>query len=133
MIRMLDRNICIYMMKRNPPKVFENLRKFSPDSVGISTITEAELRFGMSNSKKPEHNHRVLDEFLGPFQILPFDSAAASHYGEIRSHLKRSGTPIGNIDLLIGAHARSLSATLVSNKLKEFERVPGLKLENWAE
>jgi tRNA(fMet)-specific endonuclease VapC len=129
---MLDTNICIYTMKKKPPEVFEKLRKLSPDSVGISAITEAELRFGMSNSSKPEHNHRTLDEFLGPFQIVPFDSAAAAHYGEIRSNLRRSGTPIGNMDLLIASHARSLSLTLVTNNTKEFEKVPGLKLENWA-
>jgi tRNA(fMet)-specific endonuclease VapC len=131
MIYMLDTNICIYTMKKHPPGVFKNLRKLSPDSVGISAITEAELRFGMSNSSKPEHNHRILDEFLGPFQIVPFDSAAAAHYGEIRSHLRRNGTLIGNMDLLIAAHARSLPVTLVTNNMKEFERVPGLKLENW--
>lgn len=132
MIYLLDTNICIYTMKKNPPGVFANLRKLSPDSVGISAITEAELRFGMSNSRKPQHNHLILDEFLGPFQIMPFDSSAAAHYGEIRSHLKRSGEPIGNMDLLIAAHARSLSVTLVTNNMKEFEKVPGLKLENWA-
>jgi tRNA(fMet)-specific endonuclease VapC len=86
----------------------------------------------MSNSSRPEHNHRILDEFLGPFQIIPFDSPAAAHYGEMRSNLRRSGTPIGNMDLLIAAHARSLSVTLVTDNLKEFEKVPGLKLENWA-
>jgi tRNA(fMet)-specific endonuclease VapC len=131
MIYMLDTNICIYTMKKNPPGVFENLRKLSPDSVGISAITEAELRFGMSHSSKPEHNHRILDEFLGPFQITPFDSAAAAHYGQIRSQLKRSGTLIGTMDLLIAAHARSLSVTLVTNNIKEFKKVRGLKLGNW--
>lgn len=131
MIYMLDTNICIYTMKKNPPGVFENLRQLSPDSVGISAITEAELRFGMSNSSKPEHNHRILDEFLGPFQIVPFDTVAAAHYGEIRSHLKRQGTPIGNMDLLIAAHARSLSVTLVTNNMRKFERVPELEVVSW--
>lgn len=132
MIYMLDTDTCIYTIKKNPRGVFAKLRKFSPDSIAISAITEAELRFGMSNSSKPEHNHRVLDEFLAPFQVVSFDSAAAAHYGEIRSHLRRSGTPIGNMDLLIAAHARSLSVTLVSNNVKEFAKVPGLKLENWS-
>ena len=133
MIYMLDTNICIYTMKRKPPGVFENLRKLSPESVGISAITEVELRFGMSNSSKPDHNHKVLDEFLTPFRIFPFDSAAAAHYGDIRTHLRRKGTPIGNMDLLIAAHARSLSACLVTNNVKEFERTPGLVLENWVQ
>jgi tRNA(fMet)-specific endonuclease VapC len=131
MLYMLDTNICIYTMKKHPPRIFENLKKLSPGVVGISAITEAELRFGMSNSARPEHNHRVLDEFLGPFDIFPFDSAAAAHYGEIRSHLRQNGATIGNMDLLIAAHARSLSVTLVTNNVKEFERVPHLKLENW--
>ena len=93
---------------------------------------EAELRFGMSNSSKPEHNHRILDEFLGPFEIVQFDGAAAAHYGEIRSHPRRNGTLTGNLGLLIAAHAGSLPVTLVTNNTKEFERAPGLKLENWA-
>lgn len=131
MIYMLDTNICIYTMKKNPPEVFENLRKHSPDSVGISAITEAELRFGMSNSSRPEHNHRILDELLGPFQIVPFDTVAAAHYAEIRLHLKRQGTPIGNMDLLIAAHARSLPVVLVTNNMREFARVPELKVVSW--
>jgi len=109
---MLDTDACIYTIKRNPPAVFEELRKLSPGMIGISTITEAELRFGMSNSSRPEHNHRVLDEFLAPFQIVPFDSDAAGHYGEIRAHLRRNGTPIGNMDLLIAAHSRSCLSSL---------------------
>jgi tRNA(fMet)-specific endonuclease VapC len=132
MIYMLDTNICVYTIKKNPPKVFETLRKLSPGSVGISAVTEAALRFGMSNSSRPEHNQRILDQFLAPLQIVPFDSAAAAHYGDIRLHLKREGTPIGNMDLLIAAHARSLSVTLVTHNIKEFERVPGLNVENWA-
>jgi tRNA(fMet)-specific endonuclease VapC len=128
---MLDTNICIYTMKKHPQSVFERLRNLSPDLVGISAITEAELRYGMSHSSMPEHNQEVLDEFLGPFQIISFDSAAAFHYGDIRSQLRKSGTPIGNMDLLIAAHARSLSVTLVTNNIKEFEKVRGLKLENW--
>lgn len=131
MIYMLDTSICIYTMKNHPPRVFENLKKLSPDLVGISAITEAELRFGMSNSARPEHNHRVLDEFLGPFEIFRFDSAAAAHYGEIRSHLRRNGAPMGNMNLLIAAHARSLSVTLVTKNVKELEKVPDLKLSNW--
>ncbi len=118
------------IQERKQPSVFGNLRKLSPDSVRISAITEVELRFATSNSSKPEHNHQVLDEFLGPFQIIQFDSAAAAYHGEIRSRLRRSGTPIGNMDLLIAAHARSLSFTLVANNVKEFEKVPGLKPEN---
>lgn len=93
MTYMLDTNICICTIRKKPRSVFGALRKLSPDSVAISAITEAELRFCMSNSNRPEHNHRVLDEFLGPFQVPSFDGAAAIHYGDIRLQLKRIGTP----------------------------------------
>jgi len=131
MIYILDTTICIYTIKRRPPGVFEHLLKLSPQSVGISAITEAELRFGMSNSSRPDQNHRALDEFLSPFRIFQFDSAAAMHYGNIRLFLRKKGAPIGDMDLLIAAHASSLSACLVTNNVKEFERVPGLQVENW--
>ncbi|NLI80391.1 MAG: type II toxin-antitoxin system VapC family toxin [Deltaproteobacteria bacterium] len=130
MIYMLYTNICIHTIRKKPRSVFGALRKLSPDSVATSAITEAELRFGMSNSSRPEHNHRVLDEFLGPFQVLSFASVAAIHYGDIRLQLKRTGTPIKSMDLLIVAQARSPSATLATNNVRALERVPGLKWEN---
>ena len=128
---LLDTNTCIYVIKRSPPQVYKRLRKLSIGDVGISAITFCELQFGVTNSSKPEKNQLALTEFLAPLEVLDFPSAAAVTFGEIRSRLKRAGTPIGSYDLLIAAHALEQGLTLVTNNLKEFKRVPGLELENW--
>jgi tRNA(fMet)-specific endonuclease VapC len=98
----------------------------------VSSITEAELRFGADKSADPGKNHRQLDQFFLALPVLPFDRVAASDYGDIRVTLERAGTPIGPLDLLIAAHARALQLTLVTNNLKEFSRVPNLKVEDWS-
>ena len=129
---MLDTNICIYLIKKKPPRV---LRKFSAYAVGevaISVITVAELQFGVQKSQYPSQNQRALEQFLAPLTIAGFDSKAAIAYGRIRATLERQGTPIGSLDTLIAAHALSLDVTLVTNNVKEFSRVPDLKLANWA-
>ena len=128
---LLDTNTCIYVIKRSPPQVYKRLRKLRIGDVGISAITFCELQFGVTNSSKPEKNQLALTEFLAPVEVLDFPSAAAVTFGDIRSRLKRSGTPIGAYDLLIAAHALEQGLTLVTNNLKEFKRVPGLELENW--
>ena len=99
--------------------------------VGISSITYCELQFGVSKSSRPEANQRALSEFLGPLKIGDFPAAAAPLYGELRAITERRGTPIGPLDLLIAAHALHLGLTLVTNNVREFERIPGLRLENW--
>ena len=128
---LLDTNTCIYVIKRSPPQVYKRLRKLRIGEVGISAITFCELQYGVTNSSKPEDNQLALTEFLAPLEVLDFPSAAAVTFGEIRSRLKRAGTPIGSYDLLIAAHALEQGLTLVTNNLKEFKRVPGLELENW--
>tara|TARA_Y100000588_G_scaffold5513_1_gene6617 strand:- start:3149 stop:3556 length:408 start_codon:yes stop_codon:yes gene_type:complete len=128
---LLDTNTCIYVIKRSPPQVYKRLQGFRIGDVGISAITFCELQFGVTNSSKPEKNQLALTEFLAPLEVLDFPSAAAVTFGEIRSCLKRAGTPIGSYDLLIAAHALEQGLTLVTNNLKEFKRVPGLQLENW--
>jgi len=130
---MLDTNICIYIIKRTPPQVLDRLRTMPPGGVAVSAITIAELRHGVDKSRRPKHNEEALIRFLGPLEVVSFDENAAIHYGKIRAHLEQSGTPIGAMDMLIAAHARSLSLTLVTNNMREFERVPELRLENWAE
>jgi len=132
MLFMLDTNICIYLIKDNPAKVRWKVRQFSPSDLAISVITVCELDYGASKSSNPERNRQTLVKFLAPFEIRNFDEQAASHYGDIRTHLENIGKPAGAMDLLIAAHARSLSLTLVTNNLREFERVPGLRVENWA-
>jgi len=128
---LLDTNICIYIIKKRPPEVLERLVSLDPEEVGVSSITVAELEYGVAKSSRPRQNQEALLNFLAPLQILAFDDQAAQHYGKIRAYLERKGQTIGAMDLLIAAHARSLSLTLVTNNEKEFSRVPGLTVENW--
>ena len=128
---LLDTNTCIYIIKRSPAHVYERFKRLKIGDVGISAITYCELQFGVANSAKPERNLLALTEFLGPIDVLDFPSPAAPTYGSIRAHLQRAGTPIGNYDLLLAAHAIHLGLTLVTNNTKEFSRVPDLRIENW--
>lgn len=128
---LLDTNICIYIIKKKPKVVFDTFKTCEPGSIAISAVTLAELQYGISKSSKPEKNQHALDLFLLPLDILDFNGRAAIDYGKIRSDLEKRGTPIGSLDLLIAAHARSLGVTLVTNNVKEFIRVKKLKVENW--
>ena len=127
---LLDTNTCIYIINRRPAKVFEHFAGLHVGEIAISSITGAELTFGVAKSGS-QRNQLALDKFLAPLEILPFDEAAMRRYGILRSDLERQGTPIGALDLLIAAHALALGATLVSNNLREFRRVKGLSLDNW--
>lgn len=130
---MLDTNICIYAIKKKPEQVLYRLREAMQSGVCISSITLAELEYGMKHSSNPGKNRQALLRFLAPFSILPFGPAAAFEYGEIRAYLQERGTPVGPLDMLIAGHARAEELTLVTNNVREFERVPGLTIENWAE
>ncbi len=127
---LLDTNICIYIIKKKPLAIFEKFKTFPLGSVGISSITLAELQFGIQKSSEPEKNQSALNQFLIPLEILDFDFNAAIEYGDIRSLLEKSGTSIGPLDTLIAAHAKSLDVTIVTNNENEFRRVKGLKVEN---
>lgn len=133
MTYMLDTNICIYVMKNRPEKVLERFKKELNSGICVSSITLAELECGMKNSSNPAKNEQSLLKFLFPLSILPFGPAAASECGEIRTYLQKQGTPIGPLDMLVAGHARAEGLILVTNNVREFERVPGLELENWAE
>jgi tRNA(fMet)-specific endonuclease VapC len=128
---LLDTNICIYIIKKHPIKVLNRLRQQSIGEVAVSSITLAELEYGADKSSRPEQNRNALLSFLSPLEILAFDEMAALHYGEIRAYLEKTGKIIGAMDMLIAAHARSISLTLVTNNTKEFSRIPNLNLENW--
>ena len=128
---MLDTNMCIYLIKRKPHQVLEKFQTLSAGDISLSTVTVAELQYGIAKSQRPQQNHTALDLFLAPLAIVDFDSAAARQYGQIRAELEQMGTPIGAYDLLIAGHARSLNATLVTNNTREFARVSDLKTENW--
>ncbi len=127
---LLDTNTCIYIINRRPPGVFERFRQHPAGSVAISSITAAELLFGVAKSGSAR-NRSALDKFLLPLEVLPFDTPAADRYGVVRTDLERRGLPIGALDTLIAAHALRLGAVLVTNNQREFERVEGLTLENW--
>lgn len=129
---LLDTNICIYIIKKRPASVLKKFESLSLGDVAISSITLAELYYGIMKSSNPRKNQEALDKFLIPLEILDFDYAATIEYGKIRADLKKKGTPIGPLDTLIASHAKSLNLTLVTNNEKEFERIPDLKIENWS-
>lgn len=130
---MLDTNICIYLIKHKPENVFQRLQELDPSDVCVSSLTYAELAYGVEKSAVVEKNRVALSLFLANIEILPFDVQAADSYGKIRADLEQKGTPIGPLDMLIAAHAQSLGYILVTNNVKEFSRVSQLKIENWTE
>ena len=127
---MLDTNICIYAIKHRPAEVIAALRAHESAGLGLSSITVAELYFGVAKSGSAR-NLLALEQFLAPLELADFDRSAAAAYGPLRAALEAAGTPIGPLDTQIAAHALALGVTLVSNNLREFARVPGLRLENW--
>lgn len=127
---MLDTNIVIYVIKRKPVQVLETFNAHA-GSLCISSITMAELVHGVEKSEQVARNARRLEDFVSRLDILEYAAKAATHYGDIRADLERKGTPIGVNDLHIAGHARSEGLTLVTNNLREFERVEGLRLTNW--
>lgn len=131
MILLLDTNTCIYLIKRHPPEVLRRFNEYTVGDIGISSITAAELHFGVQKSQRPEENRRALEQFMLPLAVAAFDENAAAAYGHIRAQLEEQGTPIGSLDTLIAAHALSLDLTLVTNNVREFERVSHLEVENW--
>ncbi len=128
---LLDTNICIYIIKRQPSSVLERFSRFVVGDIGISVVTLAELEYGVSKSRDVKRNRHALDQFVTPLEVARFDQEAAAIYGAIRADLEGKGQPIGSMDLLIAAHASSLGVCLVTNNESEFKRVPGLRIENW--
>ncbi len=129
---LLDTDICIYLIKVNPPQVLQRFRQYAVGDIGVSALTASELAFGVAKSGS-ERNRAALQKFLAPLEIVAYDEACAWHYASLRAHLARQGTPIGAIDQLIAAQALALDVPLVTNNVREFVRVPGLRVENWAE
>ncbi len=129
---MLDTNICIFAIKKRPEKVLSRLQTHKPAEICISSITYAELCHGVEKSQAKARNRLALTLFLSSISILPFDELAAWEYGKVRAVLEQQGTPIGPLDTQIAAHAKSLDMTLVTNNTREFKRVTGLKVEDWA-
>jgi tRNA(fMet)-specific endonuclease VapC len=127
---LLDTNTCIYIINNRPPNVLEKFCKYKAGEVGISSIAASELAYGVAKSGSLK-NRKALEMFLAPLQILPFDSQCLWFYADLRASLEKQGQSIGPMDTLIAAHALSIGGTLVTNNVKEFVRVPKLKLENW--
>lgn len=127
---LLDTNICIYIINERPARVLERFKRFAVGDLGVSSITVAELAFGVAKSRSAR-NRSALEAFLLPLNVAPFDLIAAFAYGDLRAELERRGEPIGALDMQIAAHALCLGVTLVTNNEREFRKVPGLKLDNW--
>ena len=128
---MLDTNICIYIIKQNPQKVLKHFRNYSIGDIGISSITLAELQYGVAKSHHVQKNQEALKEFVLPLEITHFGEEAAKAYGAVRAELEKIGKSIGSMDTLIGAHALSLEVTLVTNNTKEFRQIKNLKVVDW--
>lgn len=130
---MLDTNICIYLIKRQPATVLKRFLEYQIGDIGISSITLSELRYGVAKSAHQEKNTEALDEFITPLDVVSFDEEAAHVYGDIRATLEKAGTPIGSMDMLIAAHAVSLGIPLATNNAREFVRIPALNIIDWLE
>jgi tRNA(fMet)-specific endonuclease VapC len=128
---LLDTNICIYLIKKRYPEIISKLLKVGFDKIGISTITIAELEYGVANSSRSQEAQTALLEFVLPFEILDFNYSAASMYGKIRKELKDKGQPVSDMDMLIASVAMANELIVVTNNEKEFRRISGLKIENW--
>ncbi len=133
MIYLLDTCICIYLINKRPLPLLSKFKRHQPGDIGISVITASELQYGVAKSIRQQENQERLDAFLAPFDILAYDVRAVMAYGSIRADLEKKGQLIGPLDMLIAAQALSGSLILITNNEKEFQRIPGIRIENWAE
>ena len=129
---MFDTNICICLIKQKPEKVLRRFKDHSMGDIGISSITLAELRFGVEKSQQIQNNRQALEEFILPLEIADFDEKAAVIYGAVSAALGKAGTPVGSMDMLIGAHALSFDLTLVTNNVREFKQIKNLNVVDWS-
>jgi len=128
---MLDTNICIFTIKNRPQQVRQAFNRFH-DQLCISSISLMELIYGAEKSANPEKNFAVVEGFAARLEVLSYDEPAANHTGQLRAELARNGTPIGPYDQLIAGHARSRGLIMVTNNRREFDRVTGLRVEDWS-
>ncbi|RJP70497.1 MAG: type II toxin-antitoxin system VapC family toxin [Ignavibacteriales bacterium] len=129
---LLDTNICIYIIKKKPDKVINKFREHKVGDIAISSITVAELNYGIAKSSKPYENTIALKEFIQPLEIIDFSQEDSEAYGEIRATLENKGVPIGAMDLLIASQAINRNLILVTNNENEFKRVKRIRIENWS-
>lgn len=128
---LLDTNACINYINGRAPRVRDQVNSKSPSDIVISAITKGEMYYGSSKSQTPERSRAKQDDFLRQFESVPFDDDAAEEYGGIRAYLEKRGTPIGRHDMLIAAVARARGLIVVTHNISEFERIPGLNVEDW--
>jgi len=131
MLYLLDTNTCIYFLNRSSEKIISQFKKFSPSEINLPSITVAELFYGAEKSKAKKKNWAIVEKFVSTFEIVPFDEKSCEIYARIRASLEKSGVPIGPMDLLIASISLANNSILVTNNIKEFRRIKGLKLENW--
>ncbi|MBP6011771.1 MAG: type II toxin-antitoxin system VapC family toxin [Alphaproteobacteria bacterium] len=127
---MLDTNICIYVIRTYPAELRDKFNTLA-EQLCISSVTSGELHYGAEKSARRAENLIAIEHFTARLEVLPFADKAAAHYGQLRAELERAGTPCGPHDIQIGAHARSEGLILVTNNVREFARMPGLRSENW--
>jgi tRNA(fMet)-specific endonuclease VapC len=127
---MLDTNICIYVMKNYPQDLRERFNSLA-EQLCISSITFGELHYGAEKSARRADNLVAIEHFVARLDVLPFTVKAAAHYGQVRAELERAGTACGPHDMQIGGHARSEGLIVVTNNMREFGRMPGVRAENW--
>ena len=130
---LLDTNICIYIARRKPARVLSRLQEMRPGDLGMSVVTYLELVYGAWKSQHVEANLAKIEQLRQIVPVQPLDAGAASHYGRLRAELENKGSPIGAYDLLIAAQALCLGLTLITNYVREFRRVKGLRIENWVD
>lgn len=131
MIYIFDTNICIYLIKKKYPKLLDKTLATNPDNISLSSVVKAELRYAAEKSEFQARNHSVLDLFLWLLNVINFDQISARCYGRIRADLEKKGKIIVAYDLMIGAHALATNSILITNNVREFSRIKGLKIENW--
>jgi tRNA(fMet)-specific endonuclease VapC len=127
---MLDTNTCIYVIKNRPAALRERFDQLA-ESLCISIITLGELLYGVEKSARRSQNLQAVQQFTTRLEVMPFSVKASAHFGQVRAELARLGTLCGAYDMLIGAHARSEGLMLVTNNTREFQRIPGLRVDNW--
>ena len=128
---LIDTNICVYLISGKYEQVNQRFLSIAPDQIAISAIVAAELAYGVEHSRRVQENRKRLDVFFEGVPILDWSKQTIWHYAKLKSQLRNAGTPIGELDLQIAAHALALDAVCVTNNTREFERIEGLRLENW--
>jgi len=128
---MLDTDMCSYIIKEHPESVRHRFQTLAMEQLCISVVTYAELIYGVERSSSKRVNRPIIEDFVRHLDVMDWDTEAADQYGVIRAELEAAGTPIGAMDMMIAAHAKSIKAVLVTNNQKHFTKVKGLKIDNW--